>query len=43
MEKEKKKGLKNAPVERTIFDDEEQRRCIVALSDLTSVIVICLF
>ncbi|KAF3322370.1 RNA-binding protein 25 [Carex littledalei] len=26
LEKEMKKGFKNVPVERTIFDDEEQRR-----------------
>lgn len=26
-----KKGFKNVPVERTIFDDEEQRRYIVAI------------
>jgi hypothetical protein len=27
MEKEKKKGLKTSVTERTVFNDEEQRRC----------------
>lgn len=45
MEKEKKKGLKNAlGTERTVFNDEEQRRYVcICLFSLCVLVILCMF